>query len=161
MKFVYNNTAYYNGMCRRYPSISGLKSIIKEICNAKSTTEYIRITPFYKNSKVNGQIELDEDMFYIECRSRWVTKKDAIEHIAACIGVDKLSLTKEQIRVGKLQYPLCSFDDVDCFVQSLKNYERYLCEVLIPKRFNYIIKNYKSVQNNLAFGNFEFEIHSE
>ena len=67
-EIVYNNTVYYNGKHKIYPTITELKGILDEIISSDSTTEYIRITPFYINEEVDMQIEFEEFMFYIECR---------------------------------------------------------------------------------------------
>lgn len=62
-EIVYNNTAYYNGKYRYYPTITGLNGILEEIINSNSTTDYIRITPFYVNEQLERQIEFEEYMF--------------------------------------------------------------------------------------------------
>ncbi len=49
-KIIYNNTAYYNGKYRYFPTISGLNGILDEIISSNSTTNYIRIIPFIKTS---------------------------------------------------------------------------------------------------------------
>jgi hypothetical protein len=59
----YNNTSYYNGKYRYYPTITGLKGILDEIISSNSTTDYIRITPFYINELSDRQIEFEAYMF--------------------------------------------------------------------------------------------------
>lgn len=41
-----------------------VKSILEEIINSNSTTDYIRITPFYINEQLNHQIVFEEYMLY-------------------------------------------------------------------------------------------------
>lgn len=59
-EIVYNNTVYYNGKYRYYPTITDLKSMLDEIISSKSTTDYLRITPFYINELLDMQIEFEE-----------------------------------------------------------------------------------------------------
>ncbi|MEY9979217.1 hypothetical protein [Lysinibacillus sp. RC79] len=83
-EIIYNNTAYYNGKYRHFPTISGLNGILDEIISSDSTTDYIRITPFYINEKLDLQIEFEEFMFYIECRD-WFDEKIQEKHILECL----------------------------------------------------------------------------
>jgi len=83
-EIVYHNTSYYNGKYRYFPTITDLKCILDEIINANSTTNYIRITPFYINELLDMQIEFEEYIFFIECRD-WFDEKIQEEHIIDCL----------------------------------------------------------------------------
>lgn len=73
-EIIYNNTVYYKGNYRNYPTISDLNHILDEIISSVSTTNYIRITPFYINERSDMQIEFEEFTFYLECRD-WFDEK--------------------------------------------------------------------------------------
>lgn len=73
-EIIYNSTAYYKGKCRYYLTITDLSCILDKIISSDSTTDYIRITPFYINEQLNMQIEFREYMFYLEYRDSFDEK---------------------------------------------------------------------------------------
>jgi len=158
-KIVYNNTAYNNGKFRHYPTITGLLYILEEIINSDSTTEFIRITPFYINERLNHQIEFEEYMFYLECRD-WFDKEELKKHIKECINVPDRQRQLNDFEVGTILYPLCQNEDTNSFKNALEKYKEYLNELLLI-----MMGIAKSVLNlseeHLPFGYFCFEIHSE
>lgn len=58
---------YVNREYKHYPTMDALRRIIKIIINSKSTTRYVWIIPFYRNSKRNIQIEFEDYMFFLSC----------------------------------------------------------------------------------------------
>ena len=67
-EIVYNNTVYHNEEYRLYPTLEHLFSILDLIAESGVTTNYLRITPFYRNIKLDIYEEWDVFDFYIECR---------------------------------------------------------------------------------------------
>ena len=61
-EIIYKNTFYLSGN-RNFVTIFGLERLIGKIIEANETTEYIRFTPFYRNSRLGSQIEFDEYTF--------------------------------------------------------------------------------------------------
>ncbi|MED3575208.1 hypothetical protein [Cytobacillus praedii] len=157
-EIVYNNTAYYNGKFRYYPTITGLNSILEEIINSNSTTNYIRITPFYINEQLNHQIEFEEYMFYIECRD-WFDKEEQEKHISECINVPDIQRQLVDSAIAAILYPLCQKEDVNCYKNALKNYKEYLGELLL-KMMEIAKSEMDLKEEDLPFGYFCFEIHS-
>ncbi|MEH7306063.1 hypothetical protein [Neobacillus drentensis] len=158
-EIIYNNTAYYNGKYRHFPPISGLNGMLDEIISSNSTTHYIRITPFYKNEQLDMQIEFEEFMFYIECRD-WFDEKIQEIHIVDCIAPVDTQRTLNDLRLGAILYPLCKNNDVDSYQKALKKYKESLREIL-PKMMEFAKSEMEVREDDLAFGYFCFEIHSE
>ncbi|MCM3390696.1 hypothetical protein M3649_21685 [Ureibacillus chungkukjangi] len=157
-EIVYNNIAYYNGKFMYYPTITGLNGILEEIIYSNSTTDYLRITPFYINERLNYQIEFEEYMFYIECRDL-VDKEDQEKHIKECINVPDTPRQFNDLVVVEILYPLCQKDDVNSFRNALEKYKEYLSELLI-KMMEITKAEMKLKEKDLPFGYFCFEIHS-
>ncbi|WP_128895281.1 hypothetical protein [Longirhabdus pacifica] len=155
---IYDHTVYHDGKYRMYPSIIGLRNLVKRIIESGSTTEYIRFNPFYRNAKINRQIELDEYMFYMECREQF-DGKDFEEHIGICLDKPYIDLSDEEIRWGKTLYPLCRYDDVEGYKKALETYDQFLFE-LIPKLMEMAKYKMDLKDEDLAFGYFCFEVHS-
>ncbi|WP_121661503.1 hypothetical protein [Metabacillus litoralis] len=128
-EIVFHNTSYYNGKYRYFPTITALKGILDEIISANSTTDYIRITPFYINELLDMQIEFEEYMFFIECRD-WFDEKIQEEHIIDCLDVPDTSRTLNDFRLGSILYPLCQKEDVESFEIALEQYKESLSELL-------------------------------
>ena len=156
---VYDNTAYHNGEYRHYPTVTGLQNLIKEISESGSTTNLFRITPFYINSRVDLQIEFDEYMFYLECRDQF-TDKDQKEHIGSCIGKEYTSLNNEEHNLGHILFPLCKHNDAETSKKTLITYLEFL-EILLPKLLDRCKKELNLENDDLAFGYFCFEVHSD
>jgi hypothetical protein len=156
---IYDNTVYHNGEFRIYPTISGLKWLIREIVKSNSTTEYIRITPFYVNEKLNRQIEFDEYMFYLECRD-YFDDNELRDHIGLCFGKEYVIMEDEEIRHCKILFPLCKNNDVEAYKRLLEAYVKFLDE-LIPKLMEICKLKMSLKDNDFAFGYFCFEVHNK
>ncbi|MBM7662801.1 hypothetical protein JOC85_003612 [Bacillus mesophilus] len=157
-EIVYNNTSYYNGKYRYYPTITGLKGILEEIISSNSTTDYIRVTPFYINELLDRQIEFEEYMFFIECRD-WYDESVQEEHILDCLDVPDTPRTLNDFRLGSILYPLCQKNDVESFKNALEKYKESLRE-LLPIMMEIAKSEMELTEDYLPFGYFCFEIHS-
>jgi len=174
-EIIYNNTVYNDGRYRFYPTITGLGRLIEKIKNANETTEYIRITPFYRNAKMNTQMEFDNYAFYIECQKGVTEEKISgfqLDHnfeIQSIDGYPPLKkheeLTPQELHQMKVQYQLCEEGDVKTFQKALDDYYDYL-NVMVPKMMDEFIRDHKKYGNydvtveDMMFGYFCFEIHS-
>lgn len=156
---VYEHTVYRNGKYRLYPTITDLNTLIDKLIEANTTTEYIRITPFYVNKKVNLQREFDQYMFFVECMEQF-NEQDAEDRILESLDMDATSVTLEEYDRGKILTPICRYDDSESFKASLDKYRDYL-DVLLPCLFDYAKVDLELSEKDLAFGYFCFEIHSE
>ncbi|WP_088069995.1 hypothetical protein [Gottfriedia luciferensis] len=157
-EIIYDSTAYNKGKYRYFPTITDLYSILDKIISSNSTTDYIRITPFYINENLNMQIEFEEYMFYIECRNSF-DEKTLEKHILECLDPEDKQRSLEDLRLGSILYPLCRNNDVNSYINALKNYKECLKEIL-PKMM-YIAKSEMELNDeDIAFGYFCFEIHS-
>ncbi len=154
---IYDNTVYHNDEYRLYPNIVHLIYILKEICDANETTEYIRITPFYRNWKDDGMLELDEYMFFIGCEKN-VTKEQQENFPIENIWIE--NPTEEYISMQKKLVHLCEDGDVETFKRKIQDYIKYLDE-LIPFLMRIVLEEYDLTIEELGFGYFSFEIHSE
>lgn len=68
-QLIYQQTVYYGGQHRLYPSITQLFHLLDDIVALGCTTHSISIVPFYRSAARGGfQEELDIGGFYIECR---------------------------------------------------------------------------------------------
>ncbi|MDI2586198.1 hypothetical protein OR571_03415 [Psychrobacillus sp. NEAU-3TGS] len=157
-EIVYNNTVYYNGKYRYYPTITGLMGVLDEIISSNSTTDYIRITPFYINEKLNSQIEFEEYMFFIECRD-WLDEKIQEKHIIECLNVPDTPRQLNDLRIGTVLFPLCQNDDVTSYKKALEKYKEILGE-LILKMMEIAKSEIGLKEEDLPFGYFCFEVHS-
>lgn len=158
-EIIYENTVYHNGEYRIYPTISELKNLVQEIIRSKAIAEYIRFTPFYINAKLSQQIEFDGYMFYMECRAQ-VDSKSLENHIGLCLDKDYIDLNDEEVRQGKILFPLCKNNDLETYKKSLETYIEFLDE-LIPKLMEISKSEMNLKDNDLAFGHFCFEVQSE
>lgn len=157
-EIVYNNTAYYNGKYRYFPTITDLKGILDEIISSNSTTDYIRITPFYMNELLDRQIEFEEYIFFIECRD-WFDEKVQKDHIIECLYVPDTPRTLKDFRLGSILYPLCQNEDVETFKNALEKYKESLTE-LLPIMMEIAKSEMELTADHLPFGYFCFEVHS-
>lgn len=158
-EIIYEHTVYHNGEYRIYPTISYLKYLIEEIVRSKSTTKYIRFTPFYKNARYNQQIEFDDYMFYMECREQ-VDNKSVENHIELCLDKKYDDMNHEEIRIGKILFPLCKNKDIETYKKLLEIYVEFLDE-LIPKLMEISKCKIGLKDEELVFGYFCFEVHSK
>ncbi|MFX3673178.1 MAG: hypothetical protein ACE3JQ_01850 [Paenisporosarcina sp.] len=157
-EIIYEYTTYQSGKFRLYPTITDLNDILEKIIESKSTTEYLRINPFYINEKVNMQIEFDEYMFYLECREQF-DEKALNDHVLDCLDAHYPTVSTEQFDMGKIMYPLCQHDDVESYKLSLEKYRDYL-GTLLPRLFDFAKGKMQLKDDDLAFGYFCFEVHS-
>ncbi|MGE8033463.1 hypothetical protein [Lysinibacillus sp. NPDC093692] len=157
-EIIYENTTYHSGKYSFFPIITNLNRILEKIIESKSTTEYIRITPFYRNERVDMQIEFEEYMFYIECREN-LKEKEVENHLLDCLDTHYETITIKEIEMGKILYPLCKYDDAEQFGFSFKKYRQYLDE-LLPVLFETAKIKMQLKDDDLAFGYFCFEVHS-
>lgn len=166
-ELIYNQTIYNNGKSRMYPNIMGLELLIKNLCLIDETCNYIRFNPFYRNSRLNCQIEFADYMFYMESRENF-TKDDLVEHWNQCTNrvydiphkVKQYEEIKEYYKKkAPILYPLCKKGDYQQFHKFLKIYKEYLNE-LIPLLFEKVIEELDLNQDDIAFGYFCFEVHS-
>jgi len=158
-ELIYEQTAYHSGEYRIYPTLSHLKYLIDEIIRSKSTTNYIRFTPFYRNARYNQQIEFDDYLFYIECKEQF-DDKSLENHIGLCLGKKYIDMDDDEIRIGKILFPICKNNDIEAYKKALEEYVEFLDE-LIPKLMDVAKSTMKLKDEDLAFGYFCFEIHSE
>ena len=167
-ELIYNRTIYNNGTSRLYPTVIELEVLIKEIQKLNETTKYIKFNPFYKNSKVNKQIEYEDYMFYMECRDNF-TKEELQIHWTECM--DRIhdipheathydNMTKENQITARILYPICTPDDIETYHLYLDNYRCYINEIL-PILFDDARKKLNLRYEDLAFGYFCFEVHSK
>lgn len=157
-EIIYESTTYHSGKCRLYPTITDLNDILEKIIESKSTTEYLRINPFYINEKVSMQIEFDEYLFYLECRERF-DEKVLKEHVLDCLNAHYLTVSTDQFEMGKILFPLCQYNDVESYKLSLEKYRDYL-GALLPKLFDIAKRKMQLIDDDLAFGYFCFEVQS-
>lgn len=157
-EIIYEHTTYHSGKYTLFPTITDLNNILEKVIDSKTTTEYIRIIPFYINERVNMQIEFEEYMFYIECREE-ISEKEIDNHVFDCLDTHYEIKSTKEIEMGKIMYPLCKNNDVGHFILSLQKYRKYLNE-LLPKLFKVAKKEMKLKDDDLAFGYFCFEVHS-
>lgn len=135
-----------------------MKNLIQKIFQSEATTEYIRVTPFYINAKLNQQIEFDEYMFYIECREH-VDDRLIEEHIGLCLGKEYIDMDYKDIRLGKILFPLCKNKDTETYKKSLEIYVGFLVE-LLPRLMEISKSRMKLKDEDIAFGYFCFEVQN-
>lgn len=166
-EFIFNQTVYNTGANAIYPTIMNLIYIIKKISEIDATTKYIKFNPFYKNSKLNCQIEYDDYMFYMECRdaytleeleSHWTQCMDRIYDIPHEVQQYK-DMSDDDKKQARILYPICKHGDYQKFHEYLNDYLEYLDE-LIPLLFGKAIESLNLNQEDMAFGYFCFEVHS-
>jgi hypothetical protein len=157
-EIIYEYTTYHSGKYSLFPTITDLNDILDKIIESKSTTEYIRINPFYINEKVNMQIEFEEYMFYLECREQF-DEKALKDHVLDCLDAHYSTVSTEQFEIGKILCPLCKHNDIERYELSLGKYRDYL-DTLLPMLFDIAKRKMNLKDDDLAFGYFCFEIHS-
>lgn len=157
-EIVYQYTVYNSGRNRYYLTINDLVFLITKIIETNETTEYIRFNPFYVNYRLNRQVELDEYIFYMECRDNF-SESDVREHHSKIIGKVYNEMSEEEKRMANILYPLCKTKDTERFKELLLSYKLYLNE-LIPFLFCKVKKEMNLVEDDIPFGFFCFEVHS-
>lgn len=166
-EIIYYNTVYNEGNSCFYPTIDHLAHLIDKIIEANDTTKYIRFIPFYRNYKTNRQMELDDYMFYLECRE-YFSEDDLKSHLAECMDrsydvpheVKKYDeMSDKEKRYANIMYPLCKKNDIKSYRGFLSSYKSFLDE-LIPILFEKAMDEMGLSLEDLAFGFFCFEVHS-
>lgn len=155
---IVDYTSYCGGRYKHYPTLSELQRLIQEIIKSELTSDYIKITPFYVNSKLDQQVEFDDYMFYMECREQY-NETELVNHFSACIGKEYNVLNNEEIAKVHLLFPLCKYEDKGTFKKRLEEYLGYL-DGLLPKLLDYCKLTIGLSDEEVAFGYFCFEIHS-
>lgn len=164
---VYQNTVYHDGQYHYYLTLEYLFYLIDKIIETHATTEFVRFIPFYLNLKKNGQIELDEHMFFLMCKDKF-SEEDRQEHQAENMdrnydtGIKPKTyneLSEEEKRIAGIRYPLCHTDDTESYKGYLLAYKTYLYE-LIPIMFERVKKSMKLTEEDIPFGHFCFEVNS-
>ena len=167
-ELIYNQTIYNDGENCMFPSLIGIERIIKELNLIQSTCNYIRFIPFYRNAKLNCQIEFDDYMFYLECREDF-TKEELEAHWTQCMDhvydiphevKQYKDMSESEKRQARTLYPVCRHGDYQKFHEYLNRYKEYLNE-LIPLLFEKVIEGLNLSQDDMAFGYFCFEVHSD
>ena len=69
-------------------------------------------------------------------------------------------MTKEEIRMAEILYPLCKTKDVEDYKQLILTYKTFLNQELILFLFNIVKKEIKLIEDDIPFGYFCFEVHS-
>lgn len=156
-EIIYDHTAYCNGKYRFYLSIYDLIYLIIQIISCNETTKYIRFTPFFRDHKKSEaelrNIEFDEYMCFIECKA----------DVDINMYNDFINECKEEFESfseAQRHYCLCDHKDIAGFHKALKNYISYLDEI-VPKLIITLKSEYKFKDEDLQFGYFCFEVHSE
>lgn len=157
-EIVDNNTVYHNGRYVFFPTISDLNGLLDKIIDSNAMTEYIRITPFYRNEQLNMQIEFEEYMFYIECREK-VDEEIQNQHIKECLNPVDSPRALEDFELGTILYPLCEINDTNYYKKALSAYKKALIKIL-PQMYDIAKAEMKLKEEDIPFGYFCFEIHS-
>lgn len=155
---VYNHTVFCNGKWHQYLTMNNLGLLVEEIVNAHATTKYLRFNPFYSNLKEKRQVEFDDYMFYMECKNDIDGDAEKLQ-LEGCLGKRIQDMEEEEIRIGRIQFPLCRYDDPDTYAIKLTTYMEFLNE-LIPKLRKLLIKTEGFKDEELIFGEICFEINS-
>lgn len=167
-ELIYNQTVYNNGKNHMYPNIMRLEFIIKNLKEIEETCNYVRFNPFYRNAKLDCQIEFDDYMFYMECRDGF-TIEDKEKHWTRCMDniydipheVEQYKdMSEDKKKMARTLYPLCKKGDCESFHKHLNDYKDYLDE-LIPLLFSKAIASLNLNQEDMAFGYFCYEIDSD
>lgn len=157
-EIIYDNTVYHNGRYRFYLPVPDLIYVLKLVINSNETTEYIRITPFYINEKLNRQIEFEEMMFFIECRDNVTEEKREKFIQEECFYPE---IDKEINEDFRKRMCLCDYKDIEGFQNYIKTYCDHLLDYLVPKMTDTILKKWNIKSEELLFGYICFEVHSE
>lgn len=154
-KIVYDNTVFHDGEFHFYPSVPDLYRLLRLILESNVTTKSLRITPFYRNGKLQRQIEFDNMMLYIECASH-VTKSQQSKFIQDSIIEDEVELN---VDIEKRIY-LCDEKNVTDFQNFIRNYADYIsCQ--IPNITEQILRECNISVYDILCGYICFEIYSE
>lgn len=166
-ELIYNETVYNKSTNTLSPNLIEIGLIIKQLCQIEETCNYIQFNPFYRNSRLDCQIEFDDYMFYMECRDNF-TKEEIETHWTECMDniydiphevKQYTEMSEYEKRMARTLYPICKNGDFESYHQYLQNFNNYLDE-LIPKLFEEAIKKLDLNQDDLAFGYFCFEVNS-
>ena len=152
-EIVYKSTRDYNPQFCTYLAIHQLLRLLELIIEADETTEYLRITPFYRNSICNFQIEYDELMFFIECRDN-ISSQEKKNFIEECRGE---SIDRKEAEV---LFCLCNSSDKKTFHKAILKYRDYL-KVIARKIYKDVKSGRYIDDEEMLAGCICFEVHCE
>jgi len=152
-ELIYDNTVYHNGEYRMYPSLPTFVNIINMIISSNSTTRYIKFTPFYKNAKLNAQVEFEKMIMYIECTDE-TSCTLCHNFLLDCCDEDE-EINDDIIK----RFLLCNYQDTNKFSEFINNYILYL-DFLVPQMVSILKNEYQVCDTDMMFGYFCFEIES-
>ncbi|MCW6675975.1 hypothetical protein NHG35_00630 [Aerococcaceae bacterium NML180378] len=166
-QLIYQQTVYYGGQHRLYPSITQLFHLLDDIVALGCTTHSISIVPFYRSAARGGfQEELDIGGFYMECRE-CVTQEEIsrfpLELRYWANPDDEYRILAEYISDDDMRHShfLCQQDDVASFHHAIRTYQTFLMERGIPQMMKWLSRFYQLTPEELAYGYFCFEVRSE
>ncbi|MGL5042015.1 MAG: hypothetical protein ACRC6X_02785 [Culicoidibacterales bacterium] len=158
-EIVHNYTIFYGSGDTFTPTLIGLENIINKIINSNETTEFLKITPIYKNYILNKQIEFDEYPLMIKCRDNF-SYQELIHHFEKHIGKNYYLMMREEKRWATISYPLCKMGDIKAYHGALGRIKIFLPEY-IPVLFEIAKQEMMLKEKDLAFGYFCFKINSK
>lgn len=141
---------------QRYLSYIELSLLIREIGRLNMTTRYVRFTPFYLNVNNGYEMELDELMFFVECRCN-VTSDDNSEFVKSCI-YHHVILDEITFEDAEKHYFLCDKEDVQGFQTSFNTYYRWILSKAECVNL-YMIREGHIKEEDVALGSIYFEVH--
>ncbi|MCW6662453.1 hypothetical protein NHG23_00955 [Aerococcaceae bacterium NML190073] len=166
-KIIYQQTVYYGGEHRLYPSILQLFHLLDEILKLNCTTDSIHIIPFYRSVARGGfQEEFDIGCFYIECREE-VTQEEIdnfpLEQRYWTNPDDEYRILSDYISDDDMKRSqfLCRKNDVESFQAGILTYKQFLLERGIPQMMKWLDRFYQLTAEELPYGYFCFEIWSD
>lgn len=151
---VYDNTVYHDGEYHFYLAVPQLFRVLDLIIESNQTTKSLRIIPFYRNEKLQSQIEFENMIYYIECDYD-VTLEQKNYFLESCCEDNRIVDNEIQTR-----FCLCDFNDVLTFQKSVRKYRDYL-KMKIPQMTESILYEYNIKIIDLLYGYICFEIYSE
>lgn len=164
-ELVYLHTTYYNSKYRRHLTLTDLSYLLEEIIEANETTEYIHITPFYVNEKLDFQEEFDMARLYIECRDIVsIEEKQNFprEQMFWLEPDSEYKLLEQYVTLEDMQrgHFLVEKSDVIGFQQAIQSYIPFLMERGIPQMMKWLYRFYDLNEETMPYGYFSFEVLS-
>lgn len=81
------------------------------------------------------------------------------QHIKECLDPVDSPRALEDFELGAVLYPLCTFNDTECYKKALLTYKKTLSKMLL-RMFEIAKVEMKLKEEDIPFGYFCFEIHS-
>ena len=151
---VYDYTVYHHGDYHYYLAVPQIFKILNLIVESNQTTKSLRVFPYYRNEKLQHQIEFENMIFYIKCDYN-VTFEQRQSFLKSCCEDHRDVDNDIQTR-----FCLCDFKDVFTYQRSIIKYCEYL-KMKIPEITDFILNEYKIEGRDLLYGYICFEIYSE